>query len=178
MDNPFETLHDKKDGLDFLLQIPKPFNIVPFALKFFPKYKITENALSNCLINESEIMELYSNGSFELSYNWYSPKKKEDLFWNCLYLLSSKSTFPRFLVRLLIRWEFTKKYTLIIVILVILNWYLKLLIIGIRRLARGQMNPINFIRVMKSKILKQTVDTEKRKFRYLDLNFSYIYFPI
>jgi len=157
LDNPFETEDDKKEGLDFLLKIPKPFNIAAFALKFFPRYKITKEGLNKGLVNESDVKAIGSQGYFELTYNWYSPRKKEDLFWNCLYLLSSRSTFPRSLVRSMSRWVFLKRYPQYLALLVKLNWYPELFITGIRRLMRGQINPLSFIKVMKSRILKQAV---------------------
>jgi hypothetical protein len=157
LDNPFETENDKKEGLDFLLKIPKPFNIAAFALKFFPGYKITDDGLSKGLVDTSDVKAIGSRGYFELTYNWYSPRKKEDFFWNCLYLLSSRSTFPVSLVRAMSRWRFLKRYPQYLALLVKLNWYPELFVIGIRRLIRGQMNPLNFLRVLKSKILRQTL---------------------
>jgi radical SAM superfamily enzyme YgiQ (UPF0313 family) len=157
LDNPFETEDDKKQGLDFLLKIPKPFNIVPFSLKFFPGYKITKEALSKKLINESEVSEIGSQGYFEYTFNWFSPRKREDLFWNCLYILASRSTFPSLLVRLMSQWKFLKTHFSLIVWTVKLTWYPELLVIGVRRLRRGQLTPLNFLRVVKSKILKETI---------------------
>jgi radical SAM superfamily enzyme YgiQ (UPF0313 family) len=157
LDNPFETEEDKKKGLDFMLKIPKPFNIAPFSLKFFPGYQITEDALKQRKISESEMKEIGSEGYFEMSFNWYSPKKKEDILWNCLYILSSRSTFPRFLVRFFSKWEFLKRHSNLIVAVVKLNWYPELFVIGMRRLIRGQLSPTNFFRVIKSRVLKETI---------------------
>lgn len=157
LDNPFETEDDKKEGLNFLLKIPKPFNIAAFALKFFPGYKITDEGLSQGVIDDSEVTAIASQGYFEMTYNFYSPRKKEDHFWNCLYILSSRSTLPGFLVKSMSRWKFLKSHPQSLVLFVKLSWYPELLVIGIRRLIRGQTRALNFIRVMKSRILKQTV---------------------
>jgi len=157
LDNPFETEDDKREGLDFLLRIPKPYNLIAFALKFFPRYKITQEGLSKGMTTESEVNEIGYRGYFEYNYNWYSPRKKEDTFWNCLYLLSSRSTLPRSFVMIMSKSHFLKKHPRILVLVVKLSWYPELLIIMMRRLLRGQMNPLNTLRVMRSRILKRTI---------------------
>jgi len=157
LDNPFETEDDRKEGLDFLLKIPKPYNITAFSLKFFPGYKITREGLSRGLISESEIKAIGSQGYFEMTYNWYSPRKREDIFWNCLYLLSARSTLPSHLVGLMSTSQFLKKHPSFLVWFVKLDWYPELLVIIIRRLIRGQLNPINFLKVVKAKMLKETI---------------------
>jgi len=157
LDNPFETEDDRKEGLDFLLKIPKPYNITAFSLKFFPGYKITREGLSRGLISESEIKAIGSQGYFEMTYNWYSPRKREDIFWNCLFLLSARSTLPSHLVGLMSTSQFLKKHPSFLVWFVKLDWYPELLVIIIRRLIRGQLNPINFLKVVKAKMLKETI---------------------
>ncbi len=157
LDNPFETEDDKKEGLEFLLKIPKPYSLVAFALKFFPQYKITQEGLRKGLTTESEINEIGTRSYFEYNYNWYFPRKKEDIFWNCLYLLSARSTLPRFTVRFMSKSQLFKKNPSLLIWFVKLSWYPELLIIIMRRLRRGQMHPFNALRVIKSKILKQTI---------------------
>lgn len=157
LDNPFETINDKKEGLEFLLKIPKPFNISAFALKFFPGYKITDKGLNEGLINESEVKALSSKGYFEMSYSWYSPRKKEDVFWNCLYLLSARSLLPVSLVRGMSRSGFLAARPGVLVFLVKATWYPDLMIMVVRRLMRGQLKPRNALKVVVSRLLKRRV---------------------
>ncbi|RJQ53762.1 MAG: radical SAM protein [Nitrospiraceae bacterium] len=157
LDNPFETEPDKKEGLDFLLKIPKPYNISAFGLKFFPTYKITLEGLNKGITSEAEVESLGSQGYFEMNYNWYSPRKKEDVFWNCLYLLASRSAVPAFVVRSASRTHILRKYPQLLVRMVKLSWPPELLIIGARRLVRGQLNPLNVIKVIVSRMLKRTI---------------------
>ncbi|MBI5407864.1 MAG: B12-binding domain-containing radical SAM protein [Nitrospirae bacterium] len=157
LDNPFETEPDKKEGLDFLLKIPKPYNISAFGLKFFPTYKITLEGLDKGLTSETEVKSLGSQGYFEMSYNWYTPRRREDVFWNCLYLLAARSAVPAFLVRAISKAQPLKKHPQLLVWTVKLSWLPELLIIGARRLARGQLNPVNLLKVGVSRILKRTI---------------------
>jgi len=157
LDNPFETEDDKREGLEFLLKIPKPYSLAAFALKFFPGYKITEKALNRGLVSASEVSTIASQNYFEMTYDWYAPRMKEDRFWNTFYLLASRSTFPRFLVRFMSRGEFFRKHPHLIMNIAKYGKYLELIVIGLRRLLRGQLKPINFLKVTKARILRQTI---------------------
>ena len=92
-----------------------------------------------------------------MSYNWYSPKRKEDLFWNCLYILASRSVLSPMLVNAMSRSAFLKKNSGYLVLFVKLSWYPELFVIGIRRLVRGQIKPMNVIKVLMSRVFKRTV---------------------
>lgn len=157
LDNPFETIDDKKEGLDFLLKMPKPFNITAFSLKFFPGYKITDESIKSGLIDDSEVEAISSKGYFEMNYNWYSPRVKEDVFWNCLYLLSSKNLIPCFLVKEMSKSQFLANHPGLLVFFIKIIWYPDLLVMVTRRLIRGQLNPVNLMRVIISRIRKRTI---------------------
>ncbi len=157
LDNPFETEKDRQRGLDFLLTVPKPFNLFSFSLRFFPGYPITKEALGKNLIERSEVEEMETRGYFEMGYDWHSPRKKEDLFWNCLYILASRSCVPRLLVKAASRSGFLRKYPSALIWLVKITWGAELIIIGTRRLVRRQMNPLSLLRVAKARLSKETI---------------------
>ena len=55
LDNPFEDENDVNQLLDLVLEMPKPFNLCILSLVFFPKTKITDEALENGLIKLDQI---------------------------------------------------------------------------------------------------------------------------
>lgn len=148
LDNPFETEEDRSNGLEFLLKVPKPFGLAGFSLKFFPGYRITDDAIRSGLIDRSESASIGEKGYLEFYYDWYAPKRKRDVFWNCLYLLASRSVVPRFLVRHVSRMKFFRDNPHYLILLAKISWYPELAVIAIRRVVRGQLNPVNVARVM------------------------------
>jgi len=143
--------------LEFLLSLPKPLNLVPFSLKFFPEFTITREGLHQGLVTEQEVRALGALGHFEMVFSWYAPRKQEDLFWNCLFLLSSRSTFPRVLVKIISRNRFLKKKTGLLVLLVKMNLYPELFFMGIRRISRGQIKLLNVAAIVKGRLLRRTI---------------------
>ena len=55
IDNPFATEDDKREMLDFLLEIPRPFKLYLYSLNFFPKTKITLELLEKGIITEKDV---------------------------------------------------------------------------------------------------------------------------
>src|SRR5690606_4553422 len=55
VDNPWETQEDKRRTLDVLLQLPHPFILNMFSLNWFPKTVLTERALGEGVIDDSQV---------------------------------------------------------------------------------------------------------------------------
>jgi len=110
VDNPFETPEDKKNGLDLLLKIERPFYMHMFSLQYFPDTILTQKALKAGLIKEDQV-EGTATRSFDQMYvslNHQRPAK--DRFWISLYSLTSKSFVPKSLIRLLSKVEFIQRH--------------------------------------------------------------------
>ena len=54
MDNPYDTARSLEETIDFLLKLPKPLNFNVYSLQYFPRYPLTQKALADGHINESE----------------------------------------------------------------------------------------------------------------------------
>jgi len=140
LDNPLATIEDKEALIDFLLSLPRPFDLFVYSLTIFPGTELCELFLKKGLIKDNEV-EGQANKSFHqfrlsLSY----PRKKEELFVACIVSLISKSFVPRFLTFSLKESKFLKEHPLS------LKWFaqfcnsLKLLYILIKMTMRGEVN--------------------------------------
>jgi anaerobic magnesium-protoporphyrin IX monomethyl ester cyclase len=109
VDNPFETVEDKRQGLELLLKISRPYYMHMFSLIYFPNTKLTRKALEDGVINEGQV-EGNSTRTFDQMYvSLKHPRTVEDRFWISLYSLTSKRFVPRKLIRRLGRVRYLEK---------------------------------------------------------------------
>jgi hypothetical protein len=54
MDNPYDSARSLEETIDFLLKLPKPLSFNVYSLQYFPRYPLTQKALADGHINESE----------------------------------------------------------------------------------------------------------------------------
>lgn len=144
LDNPLATFEDKEALLDFLLSLPRPFDIFIYSLTVFPGTSLCDMFLNKGLIKKEDV-EGKANKSFNqfrlsLSY----PRKKEELFVACLVSLASKSFIPKGFILFLKKNSFLKTHP------IPLKWfaqfcnYIKLLFILIKMLICGEVNMWKF----------------------------------
>jgi radical SAM superfamily enzyme YgiQ (UPF0313 family) len=93
IDEPFSTDEDRRELLEILLQMPRPFVMNTYSLLYFPGYLTTERALAAGLIQPRDV-----EGSARERFNWnrfLAPgKDPRVLFWECLYDLAAHSSHP------------------------------------------------------------------------------------
>ena len=110
IDNPFETLEDKKQGLDLLLKMSQPFYMHLFSLIYFPNTNLTKRALGAKLITEDQV-EGHATKCFD---QWYvslkHPRPAQDRFWISLYSLTSKRFVPKKLIKFLSKIQFFQRH--------------------------------------------------------------------
>ncbi len=139
MNNPYENEADKDEGLSFLLKFPRPYNWSMFFLRYYPHTTIAEKALQEGIISEEQI-----EGKGKYSYsNIGDPKtnlKKDEVFWYYLLILASKSFIPRWLIKLIGKNKFFKKFPFIIKPLIFVSHYINMGILGFKKLFRGRLN--------------------------------------
>ena len=110
LDNPFAREEDNIETVEFMLKFPKPFHLSLYSLIYFPKTKLTEEALKKGFIKEDDI-----EGKSEkcLSQIYISPEYKRDplesFYINLLYL-TQVMFMPRILVKLFLHFGFLKKH--------------------------------------------------------------------
>lgn len=113
VNNPYETEKDLEESLRFYLEIPKPFELNLHSLVYFPKTELTEKALKDGII-KNEHVEGPADEALRLNHVLLKDKKmiygyKNNLFWNCLFSLTSKPFIPSVIISLLSKSRFLKK---------------------------------------------------------------------
>lgn len=144
LDNPLATFKDKEALLDFLLSLPRPFDIFIYSLTVFPGTGLCDMFLNKGLIKKEDVEGRASKSfnQFRLSFSY--PRKKEELFVACLVSLTSKSFIPRGFILYLKKNGFLKRHPLP------LKWFaefcnsIKLLFILIKMLIHGEVNMWKF----------------------------------
>jgi radical SAM superfamily enzyme YgiQ (UPF0313 family) len=153
VDNPFETSEDKKNGLDLLLKIKRPYYMHMFSLTHFPNTALTKKALEAKLITEDQV-EGRATACFDQFYvSLNYPRPAEDRFWLSLYSLTSKNFVPKGLIRTLSRSKALKKYPGPLVAFANACNYVKLGGIAIKWMSEGK--PVLRSLVKKRKSSKQ-----------------------
>jgi hypothetical protein len=138
VDNPFETSEDKKDGLDLLLKLKRPFHMHMFSLVYFPNTTLTRRALDANLITEDQV-EGKATTCFDQFYVSLShPRPAEDRFWLSLYSLTSKSFVPKRLILSLSRTNVLRRHPGPLVAFANACNYLKLMGIAAKWIVEGK----------------------------------------
>jgi len=98
-DNPLAGREDKRRMIELLLALPRPFKIYIYSLTVFPRTALAKDLLERGLIGPDDVegRATKSFRQFRLSLDY--PRPREDTFWICLAILSSKSFVPRALIR-------------------------------------------------------------------------------
>jgi radical SAM superfamily enzyme YgiQ (UPF0313 family) len=93
VDEPFSRDEDRREVLEILLQIPRPYRLNTYSMLYFPGYAATGRALRAGIIENSRV-EGEGNGRFE--WNRFLKKDKDPriLRWECLYDLAANTEFP------------------------------------------------------------------------------------
>ena len=110
VDNPFESEDDLRQGLDFILDILRPFHLRMFPLTYFPNTVLTQKALSTGVISadqvESTAQRTHNKWFVTLDYPW--PDRER--FWISLYSLTSKRFVPKGFIRYLSRRKYLRRH--------------------------------------------------------------------
>lgn len=106
---PFDTEQDNYDNMDLLLQVPKPFRLAMHSLTFFPKYKITERALAENVIDVDRIV-----GEKNPEEVAITKKEMNENPWICYQALVGKKYIPNFLLRIMIKTKMHERCFIII----------------------------------------------------------------
>ncbi|MFC1632332.1 B12-binding domain-containing radical SAM protein [Candidatus Omnitrophota bacterium] len=131
MDNPLETNEDRRQTLNLLLQLPRPFELHTHTLTYFPEAQFTGLLLEKGVITENDVED-----QREKSYERWTPtldlqRSKENLFWDNLYYLARTGYVPRGFVLWLSRSSLLKNSPRILTLL------LKLTSSNIHTVGRG-----------------------------------------
>ena len=99
VDNPHATEEMKIETVEFLLDLPRPYDIFFYSLNYFPGTALTRQALADGMLDPNEV-EGRANKSwyqFRVSMDW--PRSDEDRFYLALFSMASKSFIPKALIQ-------------------------------------------------------------------------------
>ncbi len=140
LDDPVSTSDDKQRLLDLLLKLPHPYEMVLFSLTLYPGSAIADDLKQCNLIVDADIegeqTKVFRQFRVDLSY----PRPTEDRFWTALYVLVSKSFIPKSLLRGIAANNFLRRHPLPVTLLAYVANVLKLGIMGMGLLIRGELS--------------------------------------
>jgi len=110
LDNPLETGKDKRETLNLLLRMPRPFEVFHVTLTHFPETRLTKILSEKGMISESDIEDEKQKGYERWSLTLDTNRDRENLFWENLYFLANKRYVPKWLVRVLSHMRFLRNH--------------------------------------------------------------------
>jgi radical SAM superfamily enzyme YgiQ (UPF0313 family) len=140
-DNPLETSQDKRDALDFLLQIPRPYILFLMSLTYFPGTPLTERLLKEGHITENDVEGKNDKSLYHWEASFSYKRKPEDRFWLALMSLLPKDFIPKGFIRFLSNREFLMRHP---APLVAFAWFaniFKLVWLAARKYREGSLTP-------------------------------------
>lgn len=105
--NPLESEKDKKQTLDLLLMLKRPFQLHTFTLTHFPKTRMTQALINAGKITENDIEDKKQNtweGKFCPTLD--ERRDKDTLFWDNLFYLTHTQWIPKSLISKLYNWDY------------------------------------------------------------------------
>jgi radical SAM superfamily enzyme YgiQ (UPF0313 family) len=140
VDNPHATEEMKLETAEFLLELPRPYDIFFYSLNYFPGTALTKRALAEGTLDPDEV-EGRSNKAwyqFRVSMDW--PRSDEDKFYLAIYCLASKGFVPRRFIRKLIdEREHWKKNVQPVFLLAWASNYAKMFYVALRYFKNGEL---------------------------------------
>lgn len=112
LDNPMAGLEDKKELVDFLLTLPRPFNLFIYSLTIFPGTELCELFLKRGLIRPEEVEGRANKSFYQFRLSFSYPRSREELFFACIISLTSKTFLPKSLISLIMGNDFLRKHPL------------------------------------------------------------------
>ena len=102
IDNPHATEEMKMETAEFLLELPRPYDIYFYSLNYFPGTALTKKSLEDgsLLPHEVEGKSTKAWKQFRVSMDW--PRSNEDKFYLAIFCLASKDFVPRSFIRKLL----------------------------------------------------------------------------
>jgi radical SAM superfamily enzyme YgiQ (UPF0313 family) len=110
LDNPLEDESDRRATLELLLRLPRPFELHTHTLTHFPHTNLTNLLLERKLIRREDVEDVKQISMRQWSPSLAVGRSRETLFWDNLYYMASRQSFPEGLIhalsrsRLLRRW--------------------------------------------------------------------------
>ncbi|MEC8381258.1 MAG: radical SAM protein [Myxococcota bacterium] len=140
IDNPHATEKMKLETAEFLLDLPRPYDIYFYSLNYFPGTALTKKGLEDGSLDPNLVEGKATKAwrQFRVSMDW--PRSDEDKFYLAIYCLASKSIVPRNFIRsLLDNREHWKKNVEPIFYLAWASNYAKMFVVAMRYFKNGEL---------------------------------------
>ena len=140
IDNPHATEEMKLETAEFLLELPRPYDIYFYSLNYFPGTTLTKKGLEEGSLDPNLVEGKATKAwrQFRVSMDW--PRSDEDKFYLAIYCLASKSIVPRKFIRnLLDNREYWKKNIDPIFYLAWVSNYAKMFKVAMRYFKNGEL---------------------------------------
>lgn len=140
IDNPHATEEMKMETAEFLLDLPRPYDIFFYSLNYFPGTALTKKGLEDGSLDPNLVEGKATKAwrQFRVSMDW--PRSDEDKFFLAIYCLASKSIVPRSFIRsLLDNREHWKKNVEPIFYLAWASNYAKMFVVALRYFRNGEL---------------------------------------
>ena len=107
---PYETDQDRMATLELLASLPRPYQVDPFPLQFFPGTAITEQALHDGKIRPEQVETVAERGYDVWCASLQLNQPLSDMRWDVLYFLAKKKRTSRQLLMRLARSKFFARH--------------------------------------------------------------------
>ena len=136
LDNIYETENDREDSFNFLLKLPRPYDLSLYSLTNFPKTELTERLIRDKYIKSDNSKKALKQWRMTFSVK----REKRNIHYNCMISLLSKSFVPKSLIKILFKSNYLKRNPYILVFFVKICNHIKLTRTGIRMILTGRMS--------------------------------------
>ena len=156
IDNPLASEGDKRQLLEFVLRLPRPFKMFIYSLTAFPKTAITLRLLERGIISEDEVEGRADKALEQFRITLDYPRPEFDRFLLALLVMSSKRFVPRWVLRTLYRVRFFERHPRPLLVIAFGCNVLKMASIALSMLLRGELSAFKFRQYAKlSRMLTQ-----------------------
>jgi anaerobic magnesium-protoporphyrin IX monomethyl ester cyclase len=102
IDNPHATEDMKLETAEFLLDLPRPYDIYFYSLNYFPGTALTKKGLEEGTLDPNLIEGRATKSWSQFRVSMDYPRSAEDRYYLAIYCLASKPFVPRDFIRKLI----------------------------------------------------------------------------
>ncbi|MCX8071241.1 MAG: B12-binding domain-containing radical SAM protein [Candidatus Binatia bacterium] len=109
LDNPYETDEDRRETIDLLCRLPKPFYANFFSLTYFPGVDLTERALHDGFITPDDVEDRAEKGYHLWGGALMEARGPEALYWDVLYAMAVHGV-PRWVILRLMKGSLIRRH--------------------------------------------------------------------
>jgi len=137
LDNVYETEHDKEDSFNFLLKLPRPYDLSLYSLINFPKTGLTQRLITDGKVSGDNSEKALKQ--WRMTFGVIK-RDKNNLHYNSMVSLLSKSFIPLWMIRRISKSKYLREHPQILVSVVKVSNHIKLANTAIVMILTGRMS--------------------------------------